>query len=1040
MPVDPALAASAPASAARPPLVPGGPAGDERESLRRLLLAHRDRQRRLLLARAALQGVMALAITALLAAVLLSLGASRALALGLVIGLGLVLFVAALLWPLLPGWRQAGELLVQARRVEALEPELRARLVTAVDRALLPAAPGLPSPPISQALLARAVSRALVLARAVPADRVHPLRPVQRALLGATVGALVLALSSLVLPVGPLDAVVALATGQVAAARLASAVDAGTEQALVGDITLRYVFPDYTGIEAVEVPNSDGTIHAPPGTRVQITARTAQPFDAAALQVDQESPTDARLLGGRDISGELTVAASGTWCFVLFDGNQAIRSPRYDIVVEADAPPVVIVSQLAGPVPVDTPLRLRWQADDDFGVESVLLQIEQDGQTREVELRRPLDPTRQLQDMVTRSPRELGLKAGDTVTLRVVAVDNDHTAGGKRGLSSPVELTVIGPQAAGQQLARYYQELRDALVLVLADFLVETDDLPIANDPAAMQRWVGQARTRFDPVRVIMDRQWHGEEPSGLDGVLTREALEGAARLFRFTLTTFDPSTTRRVTMGDLGTFEDLSDKEIASLEVAIGTLDQLLQRSAEQDVAEMAAHVAQTAKDLADAAPNAEASALLARLDQLERMMQQLSHLAQRLSDGQLKEFMNSRMGSAQQLVDEIRKALAEGRMDDARAMLAQLAAQLSQLGDQMKEQAQSGEEQEDKLGKAIAQTMEELKTLEQDQRDLASQLDEAQKAQGGELQQQVALWTRLDELSDRALGQARDAVSASGDGSGWRVDSIRRLESVQQAVSAARDAVRARDVPRAQDMVQQATWRQSQGERVVQTEGERPRPAQEAVPAGVAQARKQMAELGGTLAEIDKILDQLAHAERAPPDPELARQAQQLSQQQSELRDRQGKLQGKVESIERQLPTAQGQASESMKQAGQAMEQADQALQQGQPAPGQGHMQDAANQVQNARQELEHQQQQLQQMQRTQQAMRGNKDGSGGKDDKGQGEDQLMQSRVEIPAPEKFTTPEAYRRALLEGMQADVPEEYRAQNRQYYEELVRQ
>jgi len=157
MPVDPALAASAPASAARPPLVPGGPAGDERESLRRLLLAHRDRQRRLLLARAALQGVMALAITALLAAVLLSLGASRALALGLVIGLGLVLFVAALLWPLLPGWRQAGELLVQARRVEALEPELRARLVTAVDRALLPAAPGLPSPPISQALLARAV-------------------------------------------------------------------------------------------------------------------------------------------------------------------------------------------------------------------------------------------------------------------------------------------------------------------------------------------------------------------------------------------------------------------------------------------------------------------------------------------------------------------------------------------------------------------------------------------------------------------------------------------------------------------------------------------------------------------------------------------------------------------------------------------------------------------------------------------------------------------------------------------------------------------
>lgn len=45
-----------------------------------------------------------------------------------------------------------------------------------------------------------------------------------------------------------------------------------------------------------------------------------------------------------------------------------------------------------------------------------------------------------------------------------------------------------------------------------------------------------------------------------------------------------------------------------------------------------------------------------------------------------------------------------------------------------------------------------------------------------------------------------------------------------------------------------------------------------------------------------------------------------------------------------------------------------------------------------------------------------------------------------VSIPAPEEFETPEAYRKALLEGMQGDVPEAYRAQNRRYYEELVRQ
>ena len=45
-----------------------------------------------------------------------------------------------------------------------------------------------------------------------------------------------------------------------------------------------------------------------------------------------------------------------------------------------------------------------------------------------------------------------------------------------------------------------------------------------------------------------------------------------------------------------------------------------------------------------------------------------------------------------------------------------------------------------------------------------------------------------------------------------------------------------------------------------------------------------------------------------------------------------------------------------------------------------------------------------------------------------------------MEIPGREEFRTPEAYRRALLEGMEGDVPEEYRALKKRYYEELVHQ
>ncbi|MEM6930709.1 MAG: hypothetical protein AAF602_27495, partial [Myxococcota bacterium] len=63
------------------------------------------------------------------------------------------------------------------------------------------------------------------------------------------------------------------------------------------------------------------------------------------------------------------------------------------------------------------------------------------------------------------------------------------------------------------------------------------------------------------------------------------------------------------------------------------------------------------------------------------------------------------------------------------------------------------------------------------------------------------------------------------------------------------------------------------------------------------------------------------------------------------------------------------------------------------------------------------------------------GDEDGS---EDRGDGD--LNRGDFEIPGREEFRTPEEYRRALLEGMQGDVPEEFRSMKKRYYEELVHQ
>jgi hypothetical protein len=62
----------------------------------------------------------------------------------------------------------------------------------------------------------------------------------------------------------------------------------------------------------------------------------------------------------------------------------------------------------------------------------------------------------------------------------------------------------------------------------------------------------------------------------------------------------------------------------------------------------------------------------------------------------------------------------------------------------------------------------------------------------------------------------------------------------------------------------------------------------------------------------------------------------------------------------------------------------------------------------------------------------------GMGGMDMGGPGGSPSMRP-VEIPGPDEYEPPEAFRKALLEGMKDPVPEVYRQQVRRYYEELVK-
>ncbi len=977
-----------------------------------------QRERSLLLAAVVARGFAVGLGSLVFGAAWLSLGrpALETLVLG---GLFVATAVAGLVaWPVWKRWGGSGTRIHQARQVEAAVPDFHHLLITVIGRAdLLGTSP-------RPVLLERAAVQVARRLEAVEPQDIHPSTEALRSAAVALALLLMVGLAQLTLPVGPIQALAAV-SGQPSALvpeSLPTPTDAD-DRALVGDIVLRYVFPDHTGIDPVEVANSDGTIHAPVGTTVQIRARTAEVFQSAALQINEGELLAADLLAGRDILAELVIGQPGVWRFWLSSGDQRIPTKDFKLVVEEDAAPVVTLESGGSPaVPHNRPIPLGWNARDDFGIQRVVVEVTQGDETREVELRAPLDSPRDLRGSLGVSPRDLGLKPGESAKLKVVAYDNDHAGGNKRGESSEFEVTALGPRGRGQHLSRQLEALRDAMLPVLARFLVE--EVPPGETIAAMQRWSGSTRDLYDPIRDLVEESG-GLQQGTLQGDLVGEVLESGARLVRFSVTTWDPSTTRRITAGDYQRFADLHGEAVVALEKGIYVIDSLLVSAAMAEVASAAEDLAAEAQDLASRAQDMEAAEILARLDKLNRTMASLARKAEKVNEGALQEYLNGRLDDTANLMEQIREAVAEGRLDDARDLLEQLAEQVQQMAEGINDRMASSQSREDQLGDAAKKAMDELQKLEEDQRALADELEKQRDELGQQFSEQLELWRKLDSLASEGAERGRSAVESTGDGRGWRVESVRRLEVLNERTGGIADAVRARDLDRI-------------ALRSVEMERNRAR-MDDSLPGGLENASADAQRVREVLDEMLEVLANLEERQQAD-DPRMQEAAKEMATRQDELQQRQQKLQKDIQQIERAMPTGDGEATEAMQRAGEAMERAESSLDRGEAMAGEGHQREAAERVSEAREQLQQQMQQMQQMQQTRGQMQGQQQGEPQPDENNGDESERQAAPIDIPSPEDFQTPEEYRRALLEGMAGDVPEEYRAMKQQYFEELVRQ
>ena len=809
-------------------------------------------------------------------------------------------------------------------------------------------------------------------------------------------------------------------------------------QVTIGDIVIEYTFPEYTNMTPVTIPNSNGEIHAPQGTSVRLRAKTLERFKAVQLEVNGVLQP-ASLNFGREVVADFDLIEEGTYRFLFFDGEHQLPSQEFPLVFDDDDPPVVSLEVKNTQIPSNRSIPMTWTATDDFGLERVLLEVESNGNIRQIVLRKPNQNRLKLGAKIRRSVEELGLKGGDVATLRLVAYDNQAPFSessepsevsvegepfGKKGVSAPIEIQILTPQMSADQMKQLNQKLRDALVLVLADYLVER--IPTEK---TVYRWSVSAMKRYDPLRSITDEAWSEGWPTYLSAELIARIYADSASMFRFVRTTYSTDSLGKPQIEDIEYFQEVYTDHIAQLEQTIYIIDRMLRQVAFREVEQASKQLTRSAERFASMnMTEKSAQELLNSLSRVEKDLDKIEKSVEELGGYSVKEFVEQRKREIDQMESVIRQQLSEEKLDAASGSTEQMSQSVTQFAEGVSEILERMKSKEDEMEEEMESLIEKLEELDEKQQ---AKMQELQNGRQNDplVQSLVDLWKEIEVQAEIAKRESLATVNGIGDGRGFRYGTIRSLEMLSSEMVALYGSVITRNIGGVEETVMMSGIRLKRVENVLYNEATRMRPASDPKPTELDAMNTHFSSVIAALVAIQKLLDSDV-LDNAQSNPYLMDLAQKMAPEQSQLQQEMTGLLPKVQELEQQMPTATGEATEFAMQASKSMDEAYRFLESGDGVAGESLQFQSSARIQDTIEALKQAASQMQQMQQQTDQMAGG----------GEGDSESMSSQVELPPIEPRVSPEEYRKMLLEGMQGGVPEEYESLKKKYYEELVAQ
>lgn len=826
-------------------------------------------------------------------------------------------------------------------------------------------------------------------------------------------------------------------------------------EVVVGDLTLRYIYPAYTGIPPKTIRGTRGDVSALRGTTVRFEARPLYPAERLWL-VKKSAPTKPlplRLDATRGVvRGELQVEGPEHFRFRLeHRGSRIEESAWRSIDPVRDNPPEVEWVNMPTEVELNPNdrLPLRFVTSDDFGLSRIDLVCTPKGKEKRSALRTFTTPAK-----LYRSQNEelelakLDVGRGDQFQCWLEVLDNDEVQGHKKSKSSALTIRIYSPQRKHERLLQEQVKLVEKMIDLLADRL----ESPI--DDRSLQRYdmLFAAQTKISKTSQDLEEKLRVLRQNLQKDPLTRLEIVQDYGAILGSLEKLNADETRQLkamllrhggqrSLSDLTSLHRINESQIGALEKHIPFVQNLIGRQRQENVLSgvkdlladqnRLMELMNQLKNKPNAKLAAEVKRKIAALEaKLQQIMKQLAAPTavlpdERFNRSALKHGKNvSSLTRMQDRLRKMRELLAKGKIDEALNMANNLQNELQNLRASMNRDLRRF--QNEKFSAAyqgVRKMTRRLERLEREQKQIQKKTSTVSEEYNKKLQRLMR--KQMDKFLKKQLAKVKQLERKLDRIKDKPLHSLdrRSLQNLKQRAQHLRDVLKQFDVKEAFKLAEETRQGIKKLRKEIETQlsfrslrndgSKRQKP--------LKLAKKQLDRSLPLAQEISDEIRQMLRGQRKLLGERDQRNLQRLSKRQNQLSQKLEKTYDDLRKLSKDYPIISREVRELMQDVRRSMEQAGRRLGENSPLQAEFHEKRAIERLQRLQKNLEQTFRQTPQQQ--------------------VGSTRPDTDRVRIPTPDEHKPPKQFTEDVLRAYRERglVPKRYEQLLKQYYEAILR-